>query len=231
MIECFLAMRPTAAVSDLLTAVRRTFAETPLVGVVRTSSSAEAERQARLFIAGGIELVEVTFTVPEAPALVRRLLAERDAGEVHRVGMGTVTGPGRAHAALDAGAEFIVTPNASPEVAATVRAAEVFLVMGGLTPTEIVTARDLGADLVKVFPVPLLGGPAYLRAVRGPLSDIPMLASGGFGPEEIPAYREAGASAFGIGAPLLAGSDAETLRRIGGAVALARGGGSGEGAR
>jgi 2-dehydro-3-deoxyphosphogluconate aldolase/(4S)-4-hydroxy-2-oxoglutarate aldolase len=174
--------------------------------------------------------VEITFTVPGATGLVRRLLAERGDAP-HHVGMGTVTGAERAREALAAGAEFLISPNASPEVAAVAREAGVFLVLGSLTPTEIVAARDLGADLVKVFPLPTVGGPAYLRAVRGPLGDIPMLASGGYGPEEIPAYRKAGASAFGIGAPLLARDEAETLRRIAGAVALARGAQPGEGAR
>ena len=77
--------------------------------------------------------------------------------------------------------------------------------MGGLTPTELVTAHELGADLLKVYPLPPVGGPAYLSVVRQPLGDLaPMLAGGGFGIEEIPAYRAAGAVAFGIGAPLLA---------------------------
>ena len=223
-------MADPTALATLRSTVTRTIREAPLVGVVRTSSPEEAERQARLFIAGGIRLVEITFTVPGATGLVRRLLAERGDAP-HHVGMGTVTGAERAREALAAGAEFLISPNASPEVAAVAREAGVFLVLGSLTPTEIVAARDLGADLVKVFPLPTVGGPAYLRAVRGPLGDIPMLASGGYGPEEIPAYREAGACAFGIGAPLLARDEAETLRRIAGAVALARGAQPGEGAR
>jgi 2-dehydro-3-deoxyphosphogluconate aldolase/(4S)-4-hydroxy-2-oxoglutarate aldolase len=130
-----------------------------------------------------------------------------------------------------AGAEFIVTPNVSAEAAAVARQAGVYLVVGVLTPSEIVAGRDLGADLVKVFPLPPVGGPAYLKAVRGPLGDVAMLAAGGFGPEEIPAYREAGAVAFGIGAPLLGASEAESLRRIAGAVAMARGARPGEPAR
>lgn len=206
---------------DLRRAVTRSLAEWPLVGVVRTADPVEAERQARLFIAGGIRLIEVTFTVPQAPALVRRLLAER--GEApHHVGMGTVTGAERARQAVAAGAEFVITPNVSAEAAAVVRENDLYLVVGALTASEIVAARDLGADIVKVFPLPPVGGAAYLAAVRGPLGDVPMLASGGFGPEEIPAYREAGATAFGIGAPLLAADEAGTLRRIAGALALAR---------
>ncbi|HEX2255014.1 MAG TPA: 2-dehydro-3-deoxyphosphogluconate aldolase [Thermoanaerobaculia bacterium] len=217
----------TPSPTDLRARVRRLLEQVPLVGVVRTGDAAEAERQARMFAAGGIRWVEVTFTVPRAADLVRKLLADRgEAGGIApetAIGMGTVTGAGRAREAVAAGAEFLVSPNASAEVAAVGHEADLPLVLGALTPTEIVTAHGLGAHLVKVFPLPPVGGPAYLGAVRGPLGDIPMLASGGFGPEEIPAYRAAGASAFGIGAPLLAEGDEETVRRVAGAVALARG--------
>jgi 2-dehydro-3-deoxyphosphogluconate aldolase/(4S)-4-hydroxy-2-oxoglutarate aldolase len=217
----FLPMSVAESPASTHSSVAAAVAHTPLVGVIRTHDGREAERQAKLFVAGGIRLVEVTFTVPDAPQLVSKLLAERGDG-AWKVGMGTVTDAARAQAALAAGSEFVVSPNVSLEVAEIAKQGGRFLLIGALTPTEIVAARQAGADLVKVFPLPPVGGPAYLRAVRGPLGDIPMLASGGFGPEEIPAYREAGAVAFGIGAPLLAGNDDETLRRIGGAVALAR---------
>ena len=117
--------------------------------------------------------------------------------------MGTVTTAARAREAVAAGAEFLVTPNVSAEVAREARDAGTFLVMGALTPTEIVAAVELGADLVKVYPLPPVGGPAYLSVIRGPLGDIPMLAAGGFGVEEIPAYHRVGAVAFGLAAPLL----------------------------
>lgn len=202
-------------------AVANSLAEVPLVGVVRTTSAAEAERQARLFVHGGVRMIEITFTVPDAPELVRRLAAERGDG-AWRIGMGTVTDADRARRAVAAGAEFVVTPNVSAEVARLVRDAGAYLIVGALTPTEIVAAREIGADLVKVFPLPPVGGPAYLRAVRGPLGDVPMLAAGGFGPEEIPAYRAAGAVAFGIGAPMLAADDAGSRALIRRAVELAR---------
>lgn len=195
----------------------------PIIAVVRTSENAEAARQARLFIDSGLELIEITFTVPGATDLVRRLLSEREGGGPPWIGMGTVTSPERARQALDAGAEFVVTPNASPEVSALVRDAGVFLVVGALTPTEIVTARESGADLVKVYPLPAVGGPPYLEVVRGPLWDVPMLAAGGFGVDDIPAYRRAGARAFGIGAPLLAGDGEATRNHIQRALRLARG--------
>jgi 2-dehydro-3-deoxyphosphogluconate aldolase/(4S)-4-hydroxy-2-oxoglutarate aldolase len=208
---------------DMRDQVARSLADAPLVGVVRTSSREEALRQADLFMANGIELIEVTFTVPDAPDLVRDLLASRPQSGPPWIGMGTVTDLSRAEAAVEAGAEFLVSPNVSSVVSAVARRAGLFLVLGALTCSEIVEARDLGADIVKVYPLPPVGGPAYLATVRGPLNDIPMLAAGGFGVEEIPAYRRVGASAFGIGAPLLGEDEEDTRERIARALRLARG--------
>jgi 2-dehydro-3-deoxyphosphogluconate aldolase/(4S)-4-hydroxy-2-oxoglutarate aldolase len=202
--------------------VSRSLLQAPIIGVVRTPSREEAARRARIFAASGIELVEVTFTVPGATSLVRELLAERQGDGPPWIGMGTVTTAARARDAVAARAEFLVTPNISVETAHEARQADLFLVMGALTASEIVTARELGADIVKVFPLPPVGGPGYLEAVRGPLGDIPMLAAGGFGVEEIPAYARAGASAFGIGAPLVGADDEATRRTIARGLALAR---------
>ncbi|HEX9944026.1 MAG TPA: bifunctional 4-hydroxy-2-oxoglutarate aldolase/2-dehydro-3-deoxy-phosphogluconate aldolase [Thermoanaerobaculia bacterium] len=197
----------------------------PIIGVVRTASREDAAGQARALAAAGVELVEITFSVPGAPGLVRELLAARPSEGPPWFGMGTATTAARARQAVDAGAEFLVTPNASADVAREARRAGLFLVMGALTPTEIVAAAEAGADLVKVYPLPPVGGPAYLATIRGPLGDIPMLAAGGFGVEEIPAYARAGAVAFGIGAPLLGvgPEEAECRRRIARALDLARG--------
>ncbi|MFP3941717.1 MAG: bifunctional 4-hydroxy-2-oxoglutarate aldolase/2-dehydro-3-deoxy-phosphogluconate aldolase [Thermoanaerobaculia bacterium] len=203
--------------------VAESFARAPVVGVVRTSSRDEAATVARAFIEGGLELIEITFTVPGAAELVRQLRSARKGSGPPWVGMGTVTSAARARAALEAGAEFVVTPNTKRPVAELVHDADVFLVVGALTPTEVVDAWDAGADLVKVFPLPPVGGPHYLSVVRGPLGDVPMLASGGFDVEEIPAYRDAGAVAFGIGAPLLGLTMEETGQRIRRALELARG--------
>ena len=197
----------------------------PIIGVVRTASRDEAAARPGSLAACGVELVEITFTVPGASGLVRELLAGRASEGPPWFGMGTVTTAARAREAIEAGAEFLVTPNVSADVAREAREAGLFLVMGALTPTEIVSAVELGADLVKVYPLPPVGGPAYLSVIRGPLGDVPMLAAGGFGVEEIPAYRKAGAIAFGLAAPLLGvGPDeAEARRRIERALALARG--------
>lgn len=203
--------------------VAASLASSPIVGVVRTHSREEAAAQARQFMAGGVELVEITFTVPDATALVGELLAQRSAGGPPWIGMGTVTGMERADLAVGAGAEFLVSPNASSAVAAVARRSDVYLVLGALTPTEIVSAVDLGADIVKVYPLPPVGGAEYLATVRQPLGDIPMLAAGGFSVEQIPAYRDAGASAFGIGAPLLGEDEEETALKVQRALSLARG--------
>jgi 2-dehydro-3-deoxyphosphogluconate aldolase/(4S)-4-hydroxy-2-oxoglutarate aldolase len=216
---------PVAAAPSLRAAVAASLRRSPLTAVVRTRDRAEAARQAREFAAAGLELVEITFTVPDATGLVRELVAERGAAGERGpwIGMGTVTTRARAEAALAAGAEFLITPNVAPEVAARARAAGLFLVVGALTPTEIVAAHELGADLIKVYPLPPVGGAHYLEIVRQPLGDLaPMLAGGGFGIEEIPAYRAAGAVAFGIGAPLLGATAEETRARVARALELAR---------
>jgi 2-dehydro-3-deoxyphosphogluconate aldolase/(4S)-4-hydroxy-2-oxoglutarate aldolase len=209
-------IRPQVAIS-----LRRA----PVIGVVRTSSFEEAARQARLFADSGIELVEITFTVPDAPRLVRDLLASRGgdrSGGPPWYGMGTVTTAARAREAVSAGAEFLVSPNVSSDVARIAREAGVFLVLGALTPTEVVAAHELGADIVKVYPLPPVGGPSYLSVLRQPLGDIPMLAAGGFGVEDINDYARAGAVAFGMGAPLLGADEEETRGRVARALAMAQ---------
>ena len=214
-----------AVAPALKSAVAASLRRSPIIAVVRHRERAEAARQARAFVAGGLELVEVTFTVPGATELVRELRAERGgAPRSPWIGMGTVTTRERAEAAVAAGAEFLVTPTVEPEVAAVARREGLFLVLGSLTPTEIAQADRLGADLIKVYPLPPVGGPKYLEVVRQPLGDLaPMLAGGGFGIEEIPAYRAAGAVAFGLGAPLVGATPAESAARIARALELARG--------
>jgi 2-dehydro-3-deoxyphosphogluconate aldolase / (4S)-4-hydroxy-2-oxoglutarate aldolase len=221
---------------DLRIQVAASLRVAPIIGVVRTTTVEQAARQARLLAASGIALIEITFSVPGAVGLVRQLLAEREARGAAGppwIGMGTVTNESRAAEALAAGAEFLVSPNVNAAVAAAARQHGRYLVTGALSPSEIVAAHELGCDLVKVYPLPPVGGPAYLSVVRQPLGDIPMLAAGGFGIDDIPAYRQAGAMAFGIGFPLLAGHAAEvdptdaataaTRERIGRALRLALG--------
>ncbi|MEO8276800.1 MAG: 2-dehydro-3-deoxyphosphogluconate aldolase [Thermoanaerobaculia bacterium] len=213
----------TIAAASLKSAVTGSLHRAPIIAVVRHADRAVAARQARAFLRSGLEMIEITFTVPRGADLVRELLAERPHDSMVRIGMGTVTTAARAKEAVAAGSEFLVTPNVSAPVADVARSHDLFLCMGALTPSELVAAHELGADLLKVYPLPLVGGPAYLARIREPLGDLaPMLAGGGFGIEEIPAYRAAGASAFGIGGPLLGNDDASTTGNIHRALSLAR---------
>lgn len=209
--------------ADNTDTVAASLARSPIIGVVRTDSTETAGVQARQLMAGGVELVEITFTVPGASDLVRELLSERGAATGPWIGMGSVTTEERAREAVAAGTEFIVSPNASAAVAGVAVEAGKFLVMGALTPTEIVAATQLGADLVKVYPLPAVGGADYLATVRGPLWDVDMLAAGGFGVDEIPSYHRAGATAFGLAAPLLLAGDGSATENIAHALEVARG--------
>src|SRR5262245_15114007 len=155
MIDSTPTMATTVQVRDRVALSLR---RSPIIGVVRTSSREEAAAQARALAAGGVELVEITFSVPGASGLLRELLAVRSSEGPPWFGMGTATTAARAREAIAAGAEFLVTPNVDAAVAREARQADLFLVMGALTPSEIVAASELGADLIKVYPLPPVGG-------------------------------------------------------------------------
>ncbi|MDH3254014.1 MAG: hypothetical protein OEM62_03405 [Acidobacteriota bacterium] len=216
--------RITDSSPGLKQSVADSFSSSPVVGVVRTATNDEARTLAEAFLASGLQLVEITFTTPGATELIAQLRETRATPGPPWIGAGSVTDRRRAAAAIACGAEFLVSPNVSADVAAEARQSSTFLVMGALTPSEIFTARQLGADLVKVYPLPPIGGPAYLATIRQPLPDIPILAAGGFAASEISAYRKAGAVAFGIGAQLLGeGDESDHKRRVEKAVSAARG--------
>ncbi len=169
-----------------------------LVAVIRAAEPSAALEAARAVAAGGIRLIEVTFTVPEAPRVMAELRGESDLV----VGAGTVLTVAEARAALAAGARFIIAPNLSPGVAAEARTAGVMYCPGAYTTTEIVAAREAGAHVVKVYPVGVAGGPAYIRVIRDPLPGIPMLAAGGTTLENVVPFLEAGCVGVGLGASL-----------------------------
>lgn len=168
-----------------------------LVAVIRAASPAVAEAAARAVVRGGIALVEVTFTVPDAPAVMRSLA---DSGAI--VGAGTVLTSTQARTALDAGARFLIAPNLAPEVAAAATEAGVMYCPGAYTTTEILAARAAGAHVVKVYPVGVAGGPDYIRVIRDPLPGIPMLAAGGTHLGNVHAFLDAGCVGVGLGAAL-----------------------------
>lgn len=169
-----------------------------LLAVIRASSSAAALGAARAVAAGGLPLLEVTYTVPDTVKIIAELAKTPDLV----VGAGTVLTERQAHDAIAAGARFIVAPNLSLEVARIAKAANLLYIPGAYTTGEILAARAAGADLVKVYPVGVAGGPAYIKVIRDPLPDIPMLAAGGTNLDNIVPFYEAGCHACGIGGAL-----------------------------
>ncbi|MEU6236809.1 bifunctional 4-hydroxy-2-oxoglutarate aldolase/2-dehydro-3-deoxy-phosphogluconate aldolase [Kitasatospora sp. NPDC047058] len=163
-------MNPTPAV---LARARALTAASPVIAVVRAPRIPDAAALCRALAEGGIRLTELTFTTPEVTAHLRRA-----AREGWRVGAGTVLTAEQAEQAVAAGAGFVVTPGLRPEVARAAHAARVPVLLGALTPTEVLQAAELGAAAVKIFPARTFG-PRYFRDLRGPLPDIPLVASGG----------------------------------------------------
>ena len=174
------------------------FAHHRLLAILRTDSAVAALAIGRAVVTGGIRLVEVTLTTPGAEAIVREL---NDLGDVV-VGCGTVLTPEAAREAIGWGAQFIVSPHTDARIVAVAKQQGVLVISGALTPTEIIAAWQGGADLVKVFPVAQLGGLDYLRAIRAPLCEVPLLPTGNIGEQDYLAYLEAGAVAVGLGQSL-----------------------------
>jgi 2-dehydro-3-deoxyphosphogluconate aldolase/(4S)-4-hydroxy-2-oxoglutarate aldolase len=172
-----------------------------IVPVVRAPSAELAVRAAEALLNGGVSVLEITMTVPDAMAVVA-LLRERF-GERALVGAGTVLNAEQANACLDAGAQFIVSPGLDLGTVQAVRARGVAMLPGALTPTEVMAAAKAGADLVKIFPCSAAGGAKYLRALRGPLPQVKFLPTGGVSLANAHEYIAAGAVALGIGTELV----------------------------
>jgi len=168
-----------------------------LVSVIRAATDDAAHGAALAVIRGGIRFVEVTFTCPDAPAILRRL-----AGADAILGAGTVLTAAEAEAAVAAGARFLIAPDCTAEVAEVARRHGVLYCPGAYTTTEILTARRLGAHVVKVYPVGVAGGPDYIKVIRDPLPHVPMLAAGGTHLDNVLPFLAAGAVACGIGGAL-----------------------------
>ncbi len=168
-----------------------------LVSVIRAVTSEAALGAARAVIRGGMKLVEVTYSVPDAPAVMRTLAAETPADVV--IGAGTVLTRAEALAAVAAGARFLIAPNISDAAATVARESATFYCPGAYTTNEILHAMAMGAHLVKVYPVGVAGGPDYIRVIRDPLPNVPMLAAGGTNLDNIVPFYAAGCVACGIG--------------------------------
>jgi 2-dehydro-3-deoxyphosphogluconate aldolase/(4S)-4-hydroxy-2-oxoglutarate aldolase len=165
-------------------------------GVLRTEDSEAGFQACLAAIEGGVGTIEITTTVPSWYDMVRGIIATT-MGKTP-IGVGTVWDPGAVKEAKQAGADFVVTPVVLPEVADACRQEDVLCVLGALTPTEIYQARLAGAKLVKVFPIAPVGGPDYIRALKGPLGNVPLWVSGGVGIEQIADYLRLGVKAVGL---------------------------------
>lgn len=172
-----------------------------LIPVVRVAASKEALEVSRALVKGGSHIIEITMTVEGALNVIREL--RREMGDGTFVGAGTVLDSRMAGEALDAGAQFLVSPSLSMQVISTALAAEVLVIPGAMTPTEILSAWEAGADLVKVFPAGALGGPSYIRAVKGPLPQVQLVPTGGVNPQNALDFIRAGAAAVGMGSELV----------------------------
>ena len=181
--------------------VRARVLEVGIVPVVRATSAKQAISAAVAVAAGGITIVEVTMTVPGALDAISQLI--KTLGSEVIVGAGTVLDAQAARQCFDAGAEFLVSPGLDLGTIKAAQDAGKLIMAGALTPTEVITAWKAGADFVKVFPVSAVGGAAYLKALRGPLPQVPLVPTGGVNLNTAADFLRAGASALGVGGELV----------------------------
>jgi 2-dehydro-3-deoxyphosphogluconate aldolase/(4S)-4-hydroxy-2-oxoglutarate aldolase len=186
--------------------VRDRIAEVGVVPVVRASSSREALVAAEAVCRGGIPIVEITMTVPGAVEVIREL--RKSAPEV-LIGAGTVLDADMARRCLDAGAQFLVSPGLNLQTIDLAVREGVLMMAGALTPTEVITAWKAGSDFVKVFPCGQVGGAKYIKALKGPLPQIPLVPTGGVNLATAAEFIAAGAAALGVGGELV---QAEALK-------------------
>ncbi len=188
--------------------VTRRIGEVGIVPVVRAAGVEEARQAVDAILAGGIPVVEITMTVPGAVEVIRSVVRQF-AGKV-LVGAGTVVTREQALACLDAGAQFLVSPGLSIAMVRAARERNTLAVPGALTPTELMAAVAEGAEVVKIFPCGSVGGPKYLKALRGPFPNVKVIPTGGVNAGNAAEYIAAGAFAIGVGSDLV---DTAALRQ------------------
>jgi 2-dehydro-3-deoxyphosphogluconate aldolase/(4S)-4-hydroxy-2-oxoglutarate aldolase len=200
-----------------------------VVAIVRVGSAREALEVCEAIAAGGIRSIEITMTVPGAIDAIKQFATS--VKDDILVGAGTVLDAQAAGAAITAGAEFIVSPTLNLEVIKVCRRYSKIAIPGTFTPTEILTAWEAGGDIIKVFPA-TVGGPQYLRDIRGPLPQVRLCPTGGVSLENTPDFIKAGAAVVAAGTSLVEkkalsekkyGVITENARRFMEAVRLARG--------
>jgi 2-dehydro-3-deoxyphosphogluconate aldolase/(4S)-4-hydroxy-2-oxoglutarate aldolase len=177
-----------------------------LVAVVRTDGAEGLNDVVSALVDGGVSVVEITLTIPDAIPAIRRL-ADTFGSRI-LLGAGTVLDPASCHRVIDAGAAFVVSPVVRTDVIDTAKRRGVVVMPGAYTPTEILAAWDAGADVVKIFPADVLG-PNYFKAVRGPLPHVRLMPTGGVDLATAGPFLDAGACCLGVGGKLV---DAAAVR-------------------
>lgn len=177
--------------------VRDRIIEIAIVPVVRASSPREARMAAEAVCEGGIPIVEITMTVPGAVEVIREL-AKNSASSV-LIGAGTVLNVEAARRCLDAGAQFLVSPGLNLQTVEFAVREGKLIMAGALTPTEVMAAWEAGADFIKIFPCGQVGGAKYIKALKGPFPQVPMVPTGGVNLANAAEFIEAGVAALGVG--------------------------------
>ena len=176
-----------------------------LVAVLRSKSAEDALALAHAAAEGGIRFVEITFSVPGAIDVIQELARRRN---LH-VGAGTVLAPQQAERAIGAGAEFVVSPSLELNLIGLCHTANIACFPGAATPTEIIAAQRAHADLIKIFPADLAGGPYFIRQMQGPFPEARFMVSGGVSLKNVAEYVKAGVTGICLGSAYLGGLLAE----------------------
>lgn len=186
---------------DMREETKQTLEEVGLIPVLRASSVQLGHALVDAMMAGGVTVVEVTMTVPNALTLLRELKQRH--GKKLLLGSGTVTDATQAAATIDAGAEFVVSPSLHLDVIAKTRELGRVSIPGALTPTEVIAAWRAGADYVKIFPCSAMGGASYLKSLLAPFPELKLIPTGGVTLQTAPDFLKAGARALGVGTDLV----------------------------
>ena len=200
-------------------AVRLELYRAKVIAVLRESDPEVCFAKAAALAQGGVSVLEVTWTTPDAVTVIRRIVD----GQLGLPGAGSIRTVAQAQEAVGAGARFLVSPTCVSEVAAWATSHGIVYAPGALTPTEILAAWNAGGRPVKVFPCSALGGPSYIKAVLAPLPELELVPTGGVSLENMKAYLEAGASAVGLGDSFTRGDPSDLVSRARQAVAIAAG--------
>jgi 2-dehydro-3-deoxyphosphogluconate aldolase / (4S)-4-hydroxy-2-oxoglutarate aldolase len=182
-------------------AVMKWVSELGLVPVLRARTAKEGEALVEAMVAGGVTVMEVTTTVPGAIELIATL--KKQYGDTVLLGSGTITTADQCAASIDAGAEFVVSPSTHLEVIETTKKMGKVSIPGALTPTEVITAWNAGADIVKIFPCSAMGGASYLKSLKAPFPFLRLIPTGGVTLTTAADFLKAGAEALGVGADLV----------------------------